>query len=51
MFKLYNSVGYQQEIVKTRSAHDLSTGGGMLVSEDEALITHARKLATQANDC
>jgi dTDP-4-amino-4,6-dideoxygalactose transaminase len=27
-----------------------TSGGGMLVSEDEALIAHARKLATQARD-
>jgi dTDP-4-amino-4,6-dideoxygalactose transaminase len=27
-----------------------TSGGGMLVSNDEALITHARKLATQARD-
>ena len=27
-----------------------TSGGGMLVSHDEALITHARKLATQARD-
>lgn len=27
-----------------------TSGGGMLVSDDEALITHARKLATQARD-
>ncbi len=27
-----------------------TSGGGMLVSEDKALITHARKLATQARD-
>ena len=27
-----------------------TSGGGMLVSEDEELITHARKLATQARD-
>lgn len=27
-----------------------TSGGGMLVSPDEALITHARKLATQARD-
>ena len=27
-----------------------SAGGGMLVSDDEALIAHARKLATQARD-
>lgn len=27
-----------------------SSGGGMLVSDDAALITHARKLATQARD-
>ena len=27
-----------------------TAGGGMLVSEDEALIAHARKLATQARD-
>jgi pyridoxal phosphate-dependent aminotransferase EpsN len=27
-----------------------TSGGGMLVSEDEALVAHARKLATQARD-
>ena len=27
-----------------------SAGGGMLVSDDEALVAHARKLATQARD-
>lgn len=27
-----------------------TSGGGMLVSEDEALVIHARKLATQARD-
>lgn len=27
-----------------------TSGGGMLVSDDEALVTHARKLATQARD-
>lgn len=27
-----------------------TSGGGMLVSDDEAFITHARKLATQARD-
>jgi pyridoxal phosphate-dependent aminotransferase EpsN len=27
-----------------------TSGGGMLVSDDEALISHARKLATQARD-
>jgi pyridoxal phosphate-dependent aminotransferase EpsN len=27
-----------------------TSGGGMLVSEDEALVEHARKLATQARD-
>src|SRR5690606_22172513 len=27
-----------------------TTGGGMLVSDDEALVTHARKLATQARE-
>jgi dTDP-4-amino-4,6-dideoxygalactose transaminase len=27
-----------------------TSGGGMLVSEDESLIAHARKLATQARD-
>jgi dTDP-4-amino-4,6-dideoxygalactose transaminase len=27
-----------------------TSGGGMLVSDDEALIAHARKLATQARD-
>jgi pyridoxal phosphate-dependent aminotransferase EpsN len=27
-----------------------TSGGGMLVSEDESLISHARKLATQARD-
>jgi pyridoxal phosphate-dependent aminotransferase EpsN len=27
-----------------------TSGGGMLVADDEALITHARKLATQARD-